>query len=144
MILGLALQAAGYAWVASVASTHVDYLQLGAAFTISGVGTSFCFPTVANAIMGSIPMQEAGVGSGTNSAMRELGGVVGVAVLASVFIHHGGYSNPHAFISGFTPAVWVAVGLSGLGILSAVLAGERRPTESDAPLAIVAPQPQAA
>jgi EmrB/QacA subfamily drug resistance transporter len=143
MVLGLALQATGYAWVASVASTHVDYLQLGAAFTISGIGTSFCFPTVANAIMGSIPMQEAGVASGTNSAMRELGGVVGVAVLASVFIHHGGYSNPQAFISGFTPAVWVAVGLSGLGIISAVLTGGRRRAESDGPLAVVAPQPQA-
>jgi EmrB/QacA subfamily drug resistance transporter len=144
MVLGLALQAIGYAWVAGVASTHVDYLQLGAAFTISGVGTSFCFPTVANAVMGSIPTQEAGVGSGTNSAVRELGGVVGVAVLASVFIHHGGYGNPDAFITGFTPAVWVAVGLSGLGIVAAILTGGRRGAESDGSLAGIASQPQAA
>ena len=53
-------------------------------------------------------MQETGVGTGTNSAMRELGDVVGVAVLASVFIHDGGHGNPRAFIGGCTPAVWVA------------------------------------
>jgi MFS family permease len=121
MVLGLVLQAAGYAWVASVASTGIDYLQLGAAFTLSGIGTSFCFPTVANAIMGSVPLPEAGIASGTNSAIRELGGVMGVAILASVFIHHGGYANPHAFIAGFTPAIWVAVGLSALGVIAATL-----------------------
>ncbi len=126
MVLGLALQAMGYAWVASIATTGVDYLQLGAAFTLSGIGTSFCFPTVAGAIMGAIPLREAGVASGTNSAIRELGGVLGVAVLASVFAAHGGYSTPHAFIHGFSIAVWVAVGLSSLGIVAALLTGGRR------------------
>ena len=145
MILGLALQAAGFAWIASVATAGVGYLQLGAAFTIAGVGTSFCFPTVANAIMSSIPIQDAGVASGTNSAIRELGGVVGVAVLASVFIHHGGYTNPHAFIAGFTPAVWVAVGLSGLGIIAATLTADRaQPQHDHTVTAAAAPQTQAA
>src|SRR5437870_2818277 len=116
-----------------IVAPGIDYLQLGVAFTVAGVGTSFWFPTVANAIMGAIPMQEAGVASGTNSPLRELGGVVGVAVLASVFIHHGGYTNPHAFIQGFTPAVWVAVGLSALGIVAATLTGgRRRPREATA------------
>jgi EmrB/QacA subfamily drug resistance transporter len=126
MVLGLALQATGYAWVAIVTATGVDYLALGAAFTVSGIGTSFCFPTVANAIMGSVPPQEAGVASGANSAIRELGGVLGVAVLASVFIHHGGYASPHAFVHGFTTAVWVAVAFSAVGVVAAVLTGGRR------------------
>ena len=96
MVLGLALQAAGYAWVALIVAPGIDYSQLGVAFTVAGIGTSFCFPTVANAIMGAVPMPEAGTASGINSALRELGGVVGVTVLASVFIHHGGYTNQHA------------------------------------------------
>jgi EmrB/QacA subfamily drug resistance transporter len=139
MVLGLALQAAGYAWVASVATTGVDYLTLGLAFTIAGIGTSFCFPTVANAIMSSVPMQEAGVASGANSAIRELGGVVGVAVLASVFIHHGGYTSPPQFMNGFTPAIWVAVGLSALGILAAALTGGQRQVSEGPAIATVAP-----
>ncbi len=126
MVCGLALQAAGYAWVASIAAPGVEYLQLGAACTLAGIGTSLCFPTVAGAIMSSVPLAEAGVASGANSAIRELGGVVGVAVLASVFIHHGGYRNPQAFVSGFTPAIWVAVALSAIGILAALATSSRR------------------
>jgi EmrB/QacA subfamily drug resistance transporter len=143
MITGLALQAAGYAWVASIASPGVEYLQLGAACTIAGIGTSFCFPTVAAAIMSSVPLHEAGVASGANAAIRELGGVVGVAVLASVFIHHGGYDTPQAFISGFTPAIWVAVALSALGIIAASLTvGHHQAAIDDGDLRH--PQPQAA
>jgi hypothetical protein len=41
------------------------------------------------AVMGSVPIQEAGLASGANSAKRELGGVFGVAILASVFAAHG-------------------------------------------------------
>jgi EmrB/QacA subfamily drug resistance transporter len=144
MVLGLALQAVGYARVAMIAAPGVDYLQLGLAFTISGIGTSFCFPTVANAVMGSVPMKEAGVASGTNSALRELGGVVGVAILASVFASHGGYTSSHAFISGFTPAVWVAVGLSAVGVAAAVLTGGRHEAGDHAPTTVGILEPAAA
>src|SRR3954447_7395844 len=61
MALGLALQAGGLAWVALIAAPGVGYAQLGVALTIAGIGTSFCFPTVANAVMGSVPLTEAGV-----------------------------------------------------------------------------------
>jgi EmrB/QacA subfamily drug resistance transporter len=133
MVLGLACQASGYAWVASIAATGMSYLQLGLAFTIAGIGTSFCFPTVANAIMSSVELREAGVASGINSALRELGGVFGVAILASVFAAHGSYHTQHSFIHGFTPAVWVAVVLSAAGIAAALLTGGRRaPRKVDA------------
>jgi EmrB/QacA subfamily drug resistance transporter len=144
MALGLALQAAGLAWVATVASTSVDYLQLGMAFTIAGIGTSFAFPTVANAIMSGTDMKDAGVASGTNSAIRELGGVAGVAVLASVFIHQGGYGNPATFIHGFTTAIWVAVAFSVAGIVAALLARGRGEAGREAPLVAPVPELQAA
>jgi EmrB/QacA subfamily drug resistance transporter len=146
MILGLAMQAGGLAWVAAIASPGVDYLQLGMAFTIAGIGTSLCFPTVAEAIMSGAPRQDAGVASGVNSAIRELGGVAGVAILASVFIHNGGYAGPHAFMHGFTPAVWVAVGLSGIGVLAATLTGGRKQGDwqPDRPLSAAVPEPQPA
>ncbi|MBV8956077.1 MAG: MFS transporter [Solirubrobacterales bacterium] len=141
MVTGMALQAAGFAWVASIATPGVDYLQLGAACTVAGIGTSFCFPTVAAAIMTSVPIQEAGVASGANSAIRELGGVIGVAVLASVFIHHGGYHSPQAFIHGFTPAVWVAVALSAIGIIAASLtAGRRHAPAANSQVVVAEPQ----
>jgi EmrB/QacA subfamily drug resistance transporter len=125
MALGLTLQALGLGWVALIASPHVGYAQVGVALTIAGIGTSFCFPTVANAIMGSVPLQEAGVAAGTNSTIRELGGVFGVAVLASVFARHGVYTSHSTFVHGFTDALWVAVGCSGLGVIAALLTSSR-------------------
>jgi MFS family permease len=125
MILGLVLQATGLAWVASIASPDVGYAELGVALTVAGVGTSLCFPTVANTVMSSVRPGDAGVASGTNSMLRELGGVFGVAVLASVFSGPGVYHSAQAFVDGFTSAIWVGAGLSALGIAAAVLAPGR-------------------
>jgi EmrB/QacA subfamily drug resistance transporter len=137
MALGLALQASGLAWVALIAAPGVSYAQIGVALVIAGTGTSFCFPTVANAIMGSVPLKDAGVASGANSALREFGGVLGVAVLASVFARHGVYTSPRTFIDGFTQALWVAVGFSVIGALAALLMPGRR--RSQAPTIVAQP-----
>jgi len=126
MVAGLALQAIGLAWVAIIASPHMGYAQLGIALTVAGVGISMCFPTVANAVMGSVPLAEAGVASGTNSMLRELGGVFGIAVLASIFARQGIYHSPRVFIDGFTEAVWVGAGFSALGALVAFAMPQRR------------------
>jgi hypothetical protein len=40
--------------------------------------------------------QEEGIASGANNAIRELGGVFGVAVLASVFASRGGHESGQA------------------------------------------------
>jgi EmrB/QacA subfamily drug resistance transporter len=128
MVAGLSMQAIGLGWVATIAGQSVSYAELGVALTVAGIGTSFCFPTVANAVLGSVPPEEAGVASGTNSSFRELGGVFGVAVLAAVFTHHAVYSSTGAFFDRFGTALWVAAGLSALGIVAALLAPGRRPT----------------
>ena len=125
MTLGMIMQAVGLGWVALIASPSIGYLQLGIALTIAGVGTSLCFPTVANSVMGSVPAEEAGPASGTNSSLRELGGVFGVAVLAAVFTRHGVYSSPQTFVDGFQPALLVGAALTAVGILAAVLAPGR-------------------
>ena len=126
MALGLALQGIGLAWVAAIATPDVGYAELGIALTIAGIGTSLTFPTVSNAVMGSVPRAETGVASGANSAIRQLGGVFGVAVLAAVFAHQGSYATAEGFTHGFTAALWVGVALSGLGVLAALAAPRRR------------------
>jgi hypothetical protein len=126
--------------VAAIASAHMGFLELGVALTIAGVGTSLVFPTVANEVLTSVPESEVGIASGTNSAIRELGGVFGVAVLASVFTRHGVYTSPAAFIDGFKPAVWVAAGFSAAGVVMAVSA-LRRPQPAAGAVALVRPGP---
>jgi MFS family permease len=106
----------------------MGYGELGVALTVSGIGISMCFPTVANAVMSSVPLREAGIASGTNFMLRELGGVLGIAVLASVFVRSGTYQSPYVFVEGFTDALWVAVGLSAAAVVAALLAPARRRT----------------
>jgi EmrB/QacA subfamily drug resistance transporter len=130
MVLGMAMQAIGLGWVAAIAQPGIGYAELGMALVVAGVGTSMCLPTGANAAVGSVPPQEAGVASGTYNALRQLGGVMGVAILAAVFTHQGGYGSPQAFIDGFAPALWVAAGVSALGVLAALLAPGRQSRET--------------
>jgi EmrB/QacA subfamily drug resistance transporter len=132
MLLGLTMQAIGLGWVALIAEPGMSYVELGIALTVAGIGISMCFPTVANAVMSSVPLEEAGVASGTNSALRELGGVFGVAVLAAVFTGPGVYTSPQAFTDRFATALWVGAGLSALGIAAAAFALGRPRTASNA------------
>ena len=65
------------------------------------------FAPVANVVLSAVRPEEEGQASGANNAIRELGGVFGVAVLASVFSHYGGYSNGASFAHGMSISVWV-------------------------------------
>jgi EmrB/QacA subfamily drug resistance transporter len=146
MAAGLALQTIGLAWVALIAAPGMGYLELGLALTVAGIGISMCFPTVANAVLGAVPLEEAGVASGTNSMLRELGGVLGIAVLASVFARQGIYHSPRVFINGFTQALWVGVGFSAAGCAAALLMPTRTRTApaSAASLVVAVEQPSRA
>jgi EmrB/QacA subfamily drug resistance transporter len=121
MALGLTLQAIGLAWIAAIAVPGMGYGQMGIALGFAGVGISCCFPAVAAAVTTSVPDRDIGIASGANSMLRELGGVVGIAVMASVFTRHGVYASPRIFIDGFTDALWVAVGFSLIGAFAATL-----------------------
>ena len=66
-------------------------------------------------------MLRSGDGMGAANAIRELGGVFGVAVLASVFSRYGGYGSGAGYVHGLTHAVWVGAAVVGLGALAALL-----------------------
>ena len=63
--------------------------------------------------------QEEGQASGANNAIRELGGVFGVAVLAAVFSHVGGYATAQAFSNGMNAAVYIGAVVVALGAVAA-------------------------
>ena len=130
MVIGLIMQAAGLGAIAAIAKPGMSYAPLAVALGVAGVGISLCFPTVANAVVGSVPPSEMGIASGTNSALREIGGVFGVAILATVFAHPGDFASAQTFVDHFKNAVWLGAVFSALGILAAsVLPGraEARP-----------------
>src|SRR5918994_3845627 len=103
---GLALQAVGLGWMAAGSTATVSYGSLVGPFILSGIGMAMFFAPVANVVLSAVQPEEEGKSSGANNAIREVGGVLGVAVLASVFARTGGYGTPEAFTDGLVPALW--------------------------------------
>jgi EmrB/QacA subfamily drug resistance transporter len=117
---GLGLQAISLAWLAVVTTPDVAYAQLVGPFLMAGAGMALFFAPTANVVLSSVRPDEEGKASGANAAIRELGGVFGVAVLASVFAHAGGYGSGQAFVHGLTPALWIGAGVVAAGALAAL------------------------
>jgi EmrB/QacA subfamily drug resistance transporter len=115
MVAGLTLQAGALAWLASMIGTQLPYSQMIVPFAMAGAGMALVFAPSANAVLSSVRTAQAGQASGANNAIRETGGVLGVAVLASVFTASGGYTSPQAFVNGLTPALWVGVAVLAAG-----------------------------
>ena len=113
MAAGLALQAIALGWLASEASVGQSYTSMIAPFILAGSGMALVFAPSANAVLASVRTDQAGQASGATNAIRELGGVLGIAVLSTVFTSHGGYVSPHAFVSGLVPAMWVGTAVLG-------------------------------
>ena len=129
MAVGLALQSAGLFWIAAVSTADTPYRDLIGPFMLSGIGMSLFFAPVANVILSSVRPEHEGKASGANNAIRELGGVFGVAVLAAVFAHIGGYGTADEFTHGMTIAVYLGAALVALGSLAGFAIGTRRREE---------------
>jgi EmrB/QacA subfamily drug resistance transporter len=130
--IGLALQAIGLAWIATVASPTTPYAELIVPFVICGIGMAHFFAPVANVVLSSVRPEEEGQASGANNAVRELGGVLGVAVLASIFAGYGGYGSGERFDAGMTPAVYTGATVVAIGALLAFAIGTRSARRTDA------------
>jgi EmrB/QacA subfamily drug resistance transporter len=126
MGVGLSLQAIGLAWIASVSTPTTAYSELVAPFVLSGIGMALFFAPVANVVLSAVRPQEQGQASGANNAIRELGGVFGVAVLASLFSHYGGYQSGSAFTDGMNVSVWVGAIIVAAGAVASFLVPSRR------------------
>jgi EmrB/QacA subfamily drug resistance transporter len=81
---GLAVFAAGLAW-ASTADAATPYSQIAMQMVLLGGGLGLTTAPATEAIMGSLSVDKAGVGSAVNDTTRELGGTLGVAIVGSVF-----------------------------------------------------------
>jgi EmrB/QacA subfamily drug resistance transporter len=119
MVAGLGLQALALGWMAKLASVDTTYASLIVPFILAGAGMALVFAPSANAVLSSVRTDEAGQASGATNAIRELGGVLGIAVLATVFTSHGSYLSAQGFVSGLVPAMWVGAAVLAAGALLA-------------------------
>jgi EmrB/QacA subfamily drug resistance transporter len=120
LVIGPLLQAVGFAWIALVAEAGMSYGTLIAPLMVAGVGISMSFPAAQNSVVSSVPEEAIGKAAGTNSTMRELGGVLGIAIGVAAFAGAGGYASPAEFSDGFVAAITVSAGLSVVAALCGV------------------------
>jgi EmrB/QacA subfamily drug resistance transporter len=87
ILAGLALQAAALLWFGTAADPSTPYLNLLPAFIGGGLGMGLTFAPMTALVMGSVSLARHGQASGASNALRELGGVFGIAILGAVFQH---------------------------------------------------------
>lgn len=87
--------------------------------TLFGFGFGLGMPALTDAVMASVPVEDAGVGSAVNDVSRELGSALGVAVLGS-FISGIYRSNIDDQLGGLVPQETIDVAKEGVGVLAAV------------------------
>jgi nitrate/nitrite transporter NarK len=104
----LALEACALAWLALHAHAGAPYALLAPGLAAAGTGAAALFAPLQAAQLGAVEPARHGQASGAAITTREVGGVLGVAVVAGVFSAHGSTGSAHAFLAGARPALLVA------------------------------------
>jgi MFS family permease len=82
--IGLVLEAVGLAVVALMISTNTTLLALLPGSALFGIGVGFASSQLTNVILSDIDKEKAGVASGTNTTVRQVGSALGIAVIGSL------------------------------------------------------------
>jgi EmrB/QacA subfamily drug resistance transporter len=126
MVVGLALQAIGYAWAAARASLNTSWIELVLALLIAGVGISMALPTVPTEVLNAVAPTEMGKASGINYMAQRFGGVFAIAIGSAVFSAHGHLGSPASVTAGFQPALWACAAFALLAALTSIAITSRR------------------
>lgn len=132
VVAGLAMLAAGFAWVACRGSLHTSAVEIVVALLIAGVGVSMALPTVPAAVLSAVAPHEMGKASGVNAMAQRFGVVFAVAVGSTVFVSCDGLASPAAVTAGFRPALGVCAVFAVLGALAAMAMSTRPHTVGEA------------
>jgi EmrB/QacA subfamily drug resistance transporter len=138
MAVGLALITGGMLWYTQipVEGSFVTHLLPG--YLMVGVGMAFSFIPMSIAALAGVAPQEAGLASGLINTAQQIGGALGVAIVATVAFTHtttllaSGTSPPQAATSGFALGFWVLAGIGAASVVAclALIRGPHVSTDS--------------
>jgi EmrB/QacA subfamily drug resistance transporter len=121
VLTGMMLQTVALLWIGSVAQIATPYVDLLPAFILGGVGMGLTYAPLSSTIMNAVAGNMEGQASGAYNAIRELGGVFGVAILGAVFQHEATLPSAASFMNGFHTAVFAGAIIVGFGTVLTVL-----------------------
>ena len=120
MLTGLALQAAGYAWLAARGSLNTSWIELDGALLVAGIGISMALPTVPTTVLDAVVPEEMGKASGINYMAQRFGTVFALAIASAVFAANGHLGSPATVTAGFRPALWTCATFAILAAFSGI------------------------
>jgi EmrB/QacA subfamily drug resistance transporter len=141
LLPGLVLIAAGLAYF-SRAPVHATYAaDVLPAMLLMGIGAGLVFPALMTLAMGGVDPSEAGLASGIVNTSLQVGGALGLAVLATLSSTHtkhllaAGHSQASALTGGYRLAFLIGVGfaLAAVAVAATVLQRVRTPEADGAP-----------
>jgi MFS transporter, DHA2 family, methylenomycin A resistance protein len=122
MVMGLILSAlACFGFV--LVETHTSYLLLACITAVLSFGLASVLPAMTEAAISHAPRAQSGIAAGMLNVSRQVGGVIGVAILGTLV------GNQQTFLQGMHLAFAIAGGVLVLGSVSAwVFVGTRQET----------------
>lgn len=121
VMAGMILQAGALFWIGALAHVTTPYTDLLPAFIAGGIGMGLTFAPLSSSVVNAVPARLEGQASGGYNAIRELGGVFGIAILGAVFQHVDTLPTAIAFVDGFRTAVFAGGGVVAAGALLTLL-----------------------
>jgi EmrB/QacA subfamily drug resistance transporter len=101
LIIGPMTAAAGLAWLSQLSAGDGYFAHAFGALVITGLGLGLTFVPMTIAATADVPLHQAGLASGLINTTRQVGGAVGLAVMATVAARA---SSPTA---GYDRAFWI-------------------------------------
>jgi predicted MFS family arabinose efflux permease len=132
LVVGMSALTAGlvYFTQVSVGGSYLGDLLPG--FLLIGLGLGFSFVPISIAALAGVQPREAGLASGLINTTQQIGGALGIAVLATVATSYtkdatqNGAAVPDALVEGFHAAFWVGAFLAAAGVVATLLLVRRR------------------
>jgi EmrB/QacA subfamily drug resistance transporter len=99
---------------------------LSVAYSLFGVGAGLVSPVITYGVMSGVPDGQAGLASGLNSSMRQVGQCLGVAVTGTVLAGSLHSTMQSGFLSAARAGWWLMAGCGLCVLLAGLVGGGRR------------------
>jgi len=139
VVTGLAVIAAGLVVFAQAPSNGAYLSDILPPMVLLGTGAGLCFPSLMTLGMSDTAPEDAGVASGLLNTSAQVGGALGLAVLATVsasrsaHLSVAGTPSANALTGGYHLAFWIGAALVGAAIGVALVLLRERPAAAGAP-----------
>ncbi len=131
LTIGMLLLAIAMVYFTQISPDGSYVADLMPGFFVMGVGMGFSFVPISIAALAGVQGPEAGLASGLINTSQQIGGALGLAVLATVATTHTegllekGTPPPEALTDGFSLAFWVAAGFAVIALVTTLIVLKR-------------------